>query len=64
MDDEALIGLRLHGERTMYVVRLSDVYHNAALQHANKEAAARKKARQMGIPWRIAKKQMQNVLKL
>jgi hypothetical protein len=54
--DEALIGLRLLGTRTTYVVPLSDVYRNAALQHGLKEAKARRDARKAGIPWRRAKK--------
>lgn len=54
---EALIGLRLKGKRTQYVVALSDVYRNAALNHGLKEARAKKAARKFGIPWRTAKKQ-------
>lgn len=55
--DEALIGLRRKGERTQYVVTVSDVYRWAALAHGNKERIARVKARKEGTPWKIAKKQ-------
>ena len=51
-----LIGLRLQGTRTQYVVRLSDIYRVAALWHGNKEAAARRQARKDGIPWHRARK--------
>lgn len=54
--NEALIGLRLKGRRTQYVCALSDIYRMAAMWHGQKEAAARKKARQEGTPWRKAKK--------
>lgn len=54
---EARIGLRLKGKRTQYVCSLSDIYRMAALWHGQKEAAARWKARKMGIPWKTAKKQ-------
>lgn len=54
--DEALIGLRRKGERTQYVVTISDVYRWAALAHGNKERIARVKARKDGIAWRRAKK--------
>ena len=54
---EALIGLRLKGKRTQYVVALSDVYRMAAQWHGQKEAAAKRKARKDGIPWRTAKRQ-------
>ena len=54
---EALIGLRLKGTRTQYVVALSDVYRMAALWHGQKEAKARKQARVNGIPWKTARKQ-------
>ena len=54
--DDALIGLRLKGERTEYVARLSDVYRLAALWHGQREAAAKRAARKAGIPWRTAKK--------
>lgn len=53
---EALIGLRLAGKRVQYVVALSDVYLLAASIHARREAAAKKVARQQGIPWRKAKR--------
>ena len=55
--DEALIGLRLKGERTQYVVALSDIYRIAALWHGQQERAAKKAARKMGIPWRQARKE-------
>jgi hypothetical protein len=54
--DEALIGLRLKGKRTQYVVALSDVYRMAALWHGQKEAKAKKEARREGIAWKVAKK--------
>lgn len=54
---EALIGLRLKGQRTQYVVALSSLYQIAALWHGNKESAARRAARKAGVPWRIARKQ-------
>lgn len=53
---EALIGLRLKGKRTQYVVALSDLYRLAALQHGNKEAHAKRSARKQGVPWKVAKK--------
>lgn len=53
---EVLLGLRLLGKRTQYVVRLSDLYRLAALWHGQKESAARRQARRDGIPWRKAKK--------
>lgn len=54
--DEALIGLRRKGERTQYVVTVSDVYRWAALAHGNKERIAKAKARKEGVPWKRAKK--------
>lgn len=54
---EALIGLRLKGQRTQYVVALSSLYQVAALWHGNKESAAKRAARKAGIPWRTACKQ-------
>jgi hypothetical protein len=54
---EALIGVRLQGTRTQYVVALSDIYRIAAMWHGQKEAKAKKEARKMGIPWKQAKKQ-------
>lgn len=42
---EALIGLRLKGQRTTYVARLSDVYRLAALWHGQAESLAKRKAR-------------------
>lgn len=54
---EDLIGLRLKGQRTQYLVTLSDVYRLAALWHGQKEQAARRAARKAGVPWRKAKKQ-------
>lgn len=56
---EALIGLRLKGMRTSYVLALSDVYRMAALTYGAKEAKARREARRNGVPWRSAKKQFQ-----
>jgi hypothetical protein len=54
--DEALIGLRRKGERTQYVVTVSDVYRWAALTHGNKERIAKAKARKDGVAWRRAKR--------
>lgn len=54
--NESLIGLRLKGKRTQYVVAVSDIYRCAALWHGQKIAKAKKEARQQGIPWRTAKK--------
>ena len=54
--NEALIGLRLKGQRTQYVCALSDVYYMAAKWHGQKEAAARREARKNGVPWKKAKK--------
>jgi hypothetical protein len=54
--NEALIGLRLKGTRTTYVIALSDVYRYAALQYGYKASIAKRKARKDGIPWRQAKK--------
>lgn len=54
--DEALIGLRLSGQRTQYVVALSDLYRQAAVWHGQKEAAAKRLARKTGVPWRVARK--------
>jgi hypothetical protein len=54
---ETLIGLRLKGQRTQYIVALSDVYRMAALWHGNKEAAAKRAARKSGTPWRQARKE-------
>ena len=54
---EALIGVRLQGQRTQYVVTLSDIYRVAAMWHGQKEAAAKRAARKNGIAWKIAKKQ-------
>ena len=55
--NEALIGLRLKGTRTQYVVALSDVYRMAALWHGQKEAKARKDARRAGVRWSRAKRE-------
>lgn len=54
---EALLGLRLKGKRTQYVVPLSDLYRIAALWHGQKESVAKRAARKAGIPWARAKKQ-------
>lgn len=54
--NEALIGLRLKGTRTQYVVALSDIYRVAAMWHGQKEAAARRAAKREGVSWRLAKK--------
>jgi hypothetical protein len=53
---EALIGLRLKGKRTRYVVALSDLYRMAALWHGQKLAQAKRDARKAGIPWRSARR--------
>lgn len=55
--DEALIGLRLKGQRTQYVVALSDLYRMAALWHGQREAMAKRKARKDGVPWRVARRE-------
>ncbi len=55
-ENEALIGLRLKGQRTQYVCAVSDVYRMAAFNHGHKEAKARREARKNGIPWKQAKK--------
>ena len=55
--DEALIGLRLKGKRTQYVLALSDIYRMAAMWYGQKEAAAKRLARKNGISWALAKKQ-------
>jgi len=54
---EAFIGVRLKGQRTQYVLALSDVYRIAALTYAGKAAVAKRQARKQGIPWRVAKRQ-------
>lgn len=54
--EEARIGFRLKGRRTQYVCAVSDLYRMAALWHGQKEAAAKRKARKEGVPWRQAKK--------
>ena len=55
--NEALIGLRLAGQRAQYVVALSDLYRLAALWHGQKLAAAKRAAKKSGTPWRVARKQ-------
>ena len=55
-EPEALIGLRLKGKRTQYVVALSDVYRWAAQTYAAKESAAKRQARKLGIRWATAKR--------
>lgn len=55
--DEALIGFRLQGKRTQYVCAVSDLYRMAALWHGQKEEAAKRKARKLGVPWPVARKQ-------
>lgn len=57
---EALIGLRLKGKRTSYVLALSDVYRIAALTHGQKEAKAKREARRNGVPWRLARREFQS----
>lgn len=54
--NEALIGLRLKGTRTQYVVALSDVYRLAALWYGQRESKAKRDARRAGISWRTARK--------
>jgi hypothetical protein len=54
--DEALIGLRLKGERTQYVCTVSDIYRLAAMWHGQQEAAAKRDARKNGVPWAKARK--------
>jgi len=53
---EALIGLRLNGTRTQYVVALSDLYRMAALWHGQKVVKAKSEARTNGVSWRKAKR--------
>lgn len=53
---EALLGLRLKGKRTQYVVALSDIYRLAAIWHGQREAIAKRAARKAGVPWRRAKR--------
>src|SRR6187551_3161261 len=53
---EALLGLRLKGTRTEYIMRISDVWIQAALQYGNRLKAAKREARKSGTPWRQAKK--------
>ena len=60
-ENEALIGLRLKGQRLQYVITLSDVYRLAAMWHGQKEKAARLAARRNGVPWRTAKRQFDAV---
>lgn len=55
--DDARIGFRLKGKRTMYVSLLSDCYRRAALDYGHKLAIAKRAARKAGIPWARAKKQ-------
>ncbi len=54
--NEALIGLRLKGQRTGFVVALSDIYRLGALWYGQKEAKARREARKAGIPWKRARR--------
>jgi len=54
--DDARIGLRRKGERTTYIVMVSDVYRWAALAYGAKLRIAKAAARKAGIPWRRAKK--------
>jgi hypothetical protein len=54
---ETLVSLRLKGARTHYKVALSRLYVEMAIWHADKERAAKKQARKLGIPWKQAKKQ-------
>lgn len=55
--DDARIGFRLKGKRTMYVSLLSDCYRRAALDYGHKLAIAKRAARKAGVPWARAKKQ-------
>lgn len=61
---EALVALRLKGQRTQYVLTVSDLYRLGALWHGQREAAARKRARRDGIPWREAKRQFDQANRL
>lgn len=54
--DEARIGLRLKGRRVQYVVLLSDIFRNAALNHGRKEALAKRAARKAGESWKYARR--------
>lgn len=53
---EALIGLRLKGKRTSYVMALSDCYRWFAEQYGYKERQAKRAARKAGESWKLAKK--------
>lgn len=53
---ETLLGVRLKGERTQYIVALSDVYRWAALAYGSAMARAKREARKAGIPWAKAKR--------
>lgn len=61
---EALIGLRLKGKRTQYVVALSDLYRIAAISYGQKEAKAKREARRNGVPWRVARREFQKGMQL
>lgn len=61
---ETLLELRLKGERTGYVVAVSDIYRLAALWHGQKEAKAKRQARKLGIPWRDARKEFIRALRV
>lgn len=54
--EEARIGLRLKGQRTEYVMALSDCYRWFAEQHGYKERAAKRLACKAGVPWQRARK--------
>ena len=53
---EAMIALRLKGERTEYRGTISDLYRTLALWHGNAERQAKAAARKQGVPWRTARK--------
>lgn len=54
---DALIGLRMLGTRSEYVIPVSAVWVYAAMRHGQRETAARKTARKNQIPWRKARLQ-------
>lgn len=54
---ESLIGFRLQGTRTTYVCAVSSLYRVAAEWHGNKEKQAKRIARALGVPWRVARRQ-------
>lgn len=54
---ETILGMRRKGERTEYLMLLSDAYRISAMRHGTAEKAAKKSARRAGIPWKQAKRE-------